>query len=82
MYTGLISMSGATAESRERAVDVIHERVIPTVRQHAGYRGYVGLFDVDNQRAMAVTSGRARRQRTPPRRSSPDSGPSSSAGSA
>jgi hypothetical protein len=54
MYARLISMSDATAESRERAIQAIRERVIPTLRQHDGYAGYVGLFDLDNRRAKAV----------------------------
>ncbi len=54
MYARVISMSNATAESRERAIQVIRERVIPRVSQLDGYAGYIGLFDVDNQRAQAV----------------------------
>jgi hypothetical protein len=54
MYARLISMSGALADNRERAIQTIRETVIPTLSQQDGYAGYVALFDADNQRAKAV----------------------------
>ncbi len=54
MYARLMSMSGARAENRDQAVQAIRERVIPALRQHDGYAGYVALFDADNQRAGAI----------------------------
>ncbi len=54
MYARLISMSDASAENREQATRAIRERVIPTLRQHEGYAGYVGLYDADSRRAKAV----------------------------
>jgi hypothetical protein len=54
MHARLISMSGASEEGRERAIQAIRERVIPTVAQHAGYAGYVGLYDADSGRARAI----------------------------
>jgi hypothetical protein len=54
MFVRLISMSGATEERRERAMQAIRERVIPTVSQHDGYAGYVGLYDSERERAKAL----------------------------
>lgn len=54
MYARLISMSDARAENREQAIQTIRERAIPTLRQQEGYAGYIGLFDADSQRAMAI----------------------------
>jgi hypothetical protein len=54
MYARLISMSGASEEGRESAIQAIRERVIPTVSQHDGYAGYVGLYDAQGGRAKAI----------------------------
>jgi hypothetical protein len=54
VYARLISMSGAFAENRERAIETIRDQVIPALSQQKGYAGYVALFDADNQRAKAV----------------------------
>jgi hypothetical protein len=54
MLVRLISMSGASDEGRERAVQAIRERVIPTVSQHDGYGGYVALYDSESGRAKAL----------------------------
>jgi hypothetical protein len=54
MHVRLISMSGASDEGREHAIQTIRERVIPTVAQHDGYAGYVGLYDTDSGRAKAL----------------------------
>jgi hypothetical protein len=54
MYARLISMAGASAENRERAIQAIREKVIPTVSQFDGYAGYIGLYDSGTQRAKAI----------------------------
>lgn len=54
MHARLISMSGASEEGREHAIQTIRERVIPTVAQHAGYAGYIGLYDTESGHAKAL----------------------------
>ena len=54
MYARLISFSGADPDKRERMIQTIRETVIPMLRQHDGFAGYVGLYDEQNQRAKAV----------------------------
>jgi hypothetical protein len=51
MYARLVSLSGADEEKRERLIQTMRERVIPTLRQYDGFAGYVGLYDPENQRA-------------------------------
>ena len=54
MYARLISFSGADPDKRDRMIQTIRETVIPMLRQHDGFAGYVGLYDEKNQRAKAV----------------------------
>ncbi len=54
MYARLISFSGADADKRERAIQTLHETVIPTLRQYDGFAGYIALYDAENRRAKAV----------------------------
>ena len=54
MYARLISFSGADPDKRDRMIQTIRETVIPMLRQHDGFAGYVGLYDEQNQRAKAV----------------------------
>ena len=54
MYARLISFSGADADKRERAIQTLHETVIPTLRQYDGFAGYIALYDGENRRAKAV----------------------------
>jgi len=54
MYARLISFSGADPEKREFAVQTLQETVIPTLREYAGFAGYLGLYDQDNRRAKAL----------------------------
>ncbi len=41
MYARLISFSAADADKRERAIQTLHETVIPTLRQYDGFAGYI-----------------------------------------
>ena len=63
MYARLISFSGADADKRERAIQTLHETVIPTLRRYDGFAGYIALYDGENRRAKAVCSGRPRKPR-------------------
>jgi hypothetical protein len=54
MYARLISFSGADPEKRERAIETIRGTVIPMLRQHDGFSGYIALYDEQNRRAKAV----------------------------
>lgn len=60
MYARLISMSGASEENREQALQAIRDRVIPTLREFDGYGGYIGLYDSDAQRAKAIVLWKSR----------------------
>jgi hypothetical protein len=53
VYVRLISFSGADADKRDRAMQTMQERVIPTLREYDGYAGYLGLYG-DNGRAAGV----------------------------
>jgi len=54
MYARLVSISGADAEKRERAIQTIRETVIPALRHYDGFAGYIALYDAQNRRAKAV----------------------------
>jgi Antibiotic biosynthesis monooxygenase len=54
MYARLISFSGADPEKREQAIEQIRGTVIPTLRKHDGFAGYLALYDKDNRRARAI----------------------------
>jgi hypothetical protein len=54
MYARLISFSGADPEKREQAIETIRGTVIPTLRKHDGFAGYLALYDKDNRRARAI----------------------------
>src|SRR5262245_5412559 len=54
MHARLISFSGADPEKRENAVTTIRETVIPTLRGHDGFSGYIALYDEPNRRAKAL----------------------------
>lgn len=54
MYARLVSFSGADAEKRERAIQTLHETVIPALRQYDGFAGYIARYDAENRRAKAI----------------------------
>jgi quinol monooxygenase YgiN len=54
MHARLVSFSGADPEKRENAIKTIRELVIPTLREHEGFAGYIALYDQQNRRAKAV----------------------------
>ena len=54
MYARLVTLSGADAEKRERAIQTAHETIIPTLSQYDGFAGYMILYDAQNRRAKAV----------------------------
>jgi hypothetical protein len=54
VYVRLVSFSGADQEKRDRALQTMQERVIPTLREYDGYAGYLGLYGADNGRAAGV----------------------------
>jgi hypothetical protein len=54
MHARLISFSGADPEKRESALQTISETVIPTLRGHDGFAGYIALYDEPNRRAKAL----------------------------
>ena len=54
MHARLISFSGADPEKRENAIETIRGTVIPMLRQHDGFAGYIALYDAGNRRARAI----------------------------
>jgi hypothetical protein len=54
MYARLLSFSDADAEKRDNAIQTIRETVLPTLRKHEGFAGYIALYDAQNQRAKAI----------------------------
>lgn len=54
MYVRLIEFSGADPEKRERMIETIQGTVLPMLRQHDGFAGYLALYDAPNQRAKAL----------------------------
>ena len=54
MHARLISFSGAGADRRERALEMVRGTVIPTLQGYDGFAGYVFLYDEGNSRAMAL----------------------------
>jgi hypothetical protein len=54
VYARLVEFSDASTDKREQIVNIVQETVIPMLRQHEGYAGYITLFDGENNRAKAV----------------------------
>jgi hypothetical protein len=54
MYARLVTMSGADAEKREKALEMINGTVIPTLREYDGYVGYIALWDKEKRDAKAI----------------------------
>lgn len=54
MYARLISFSGADAEKRDSAIEMIRGTVIPMLQTYDGFAGYIALYDEENRRAKAI----------------------------
>jgi hypothetical protein len=54
MYARLISFSGAGADRREPALEMVRNNVIPVLQTYDGFAGYILLVDEDNSRAKAI----------------------------
>jgi hypothetical protein len=54
MHARLVSFTGADPEKREEAIQTMRERVLPMLREHDGFAGYIGLLDTEHRRAKAV----------------------------
>lgn len=54
MYARVVTMSGADAEKREAALEMINGTVIPTLRDYDGFAGYIALRDKEKQDAKAI----------------------------
>jgi hypothetical protein len=54
MYARVVTMSGADAEKREAALEMINGTVIPTLRDYEGFKGYIALWDKEKQDAKAI----------------------------
>jgi hypothetical protein len=54
MYARLVSFSGGDAATRDRWVQTIQDTVIPTLRGHEGFAGYIGLAGQDSQEVKGL----------------------------
>ena len=54
MYARVISFSGAGADKREPALEMIRGTVIPMLQSYDGFAGYILLYDEANNRAQAI----------------------------
>ena len=54
MHARLIEFSGADADKREQILQTIQENVLPMLRTHDGFAGYLALYDPDKSRARAI----------------------------
>ena len=54
MHARLVSFTGADPAKREEATQTIRERVLPMLRQHDGFAGYLVLLDSGTGRVKAV----------------------------
>lgn len=54
MHARLVSFSGGNAETRDRWVRTIQDTVIPTLRGHEGFAGYIGLVSQDTQQVKGL----------------------------
>src|SRR5690242_17674849 len=54
MYARLVSFSCVDPEKRDRAIQMIRETVIPTLREYDGFKGYIALYDEQERRAKAL----------------------------
>ena len=54
MYARLVSFSDADPERRDNTIQTIRETVLPTLRQHDGFAGYIALYDARNRRAKGI----------------------------
>lgn len=54
MYARLVSFSGGNADTRDRWAQTIQDTVIPTLRGHDGFAGYIGLVGKAGQQVKGV----------------------------
>jgi hypothetical protein len=54
MYARVIAFSGADSSKREAAEEMVRGTVIPMLRTHDGYEGYIALWDEENARSQAI----------------------------
>ncbi len=54
MHARVIAFSGAPAENREQAEELIRGTVLPMLRSYDGFAGYLALFDPANERAQGI----------------------------
>jgi hypothetical protein len=54
MHARLVTMSGASPEKREAALEMINGTVIPTLREYDGFVGYIALWDKETEAAKAI----------------------------
>jgi hypothetical protein len=54
MYARVIAFSGADSSKREAAEEMVRGTVLPMLRNHDGYEGYIALWDEENERSKAI----------------------------
>jgi quinol monooxygenase YgiN len=54
MFARVVEFSGAAPDKRDQMLQVVHENVLPMLRQYDGFGGYIVLHDEANDRAKAI----------------------------
>lgn len=54
MHVRLVSFSGGSTDTRDRWLQTIQDTVIPTLRKHEGFAGYIGLAGQENQQVKGL----------------------------
>lgn len=54
MYVRLVSFSGGSADMRDTWAQTIHDTVLPTLRGHEGFAGYIGLIGKNDQQVKGL----------------------------
>jgi hypothetical protein len=54
MYVRLVSFSGGSADMRDTWVQTIQDTVLPTLRGHEGFAGYIGLMGTADQQVKGL----------------------------
>ena len=54
MYARLVSFSGGSADNRDSWTQTIRDTVLPTLRGHEGFAGYIGLVGKADQQVKGL----------------------------
>jgi hypothetical protein len=54
MYARVITFSGADSDKRDSAEEMVRGTVLPMLRTHDGYEGYIALWDEERSKSQAI----------------------------